>query len=394
MEISLPEKVLYILDKLEACGYSADVVGGPVRDYMLGKIPSDFDITTSARPEQTKAVFSDKRTVDTGIKHGTVTLVLDGEPFEITTYRIDGEYKDSRHPDSVSFTSDIALDLSRRDFTVNAMAYSPRRGITDPHGGRDDLRAEILRAVGDPALRFSEDALRIMRCVRFSATLGFSVEEKTREAIFEKMHLVSDVSRERIFTEWRKLLAGKNAYSVLENYRPLLEYVIPNIVGYALPKRHPFDKADPISRLLSLYTNSADPASAFFDSAKQLKTDSHLRDLGRETLTAISDITLRDERDALRLLMNHGEEVARASVRLGILLGKLPDGCEELLDLSVSSGKPYRLSDLAIRGDELCALGARGKRIGETLSTLLLAVISDECENEHDALLTLARKII
>ena len=166
----LPENVMLIIERLGARGYRADVVGGPVRDFLLGKTPSDFDLTTDALPEQIKAAFSDLRTVDTGIKHGTVSVIIGGEQYEITTYRIDGEYTDSRHPDSVTFTPDITEDLRRRDFTMNAIAYNPRAGITDPFGGREDVARGVIRAVGEPRLRFTEDALRILRGVRFRAT--------------------------------------------------------------------------------------------------------------------------------------------------------------------------------------------------------------------------------
>ena len=154
----LDENVLFIIERLRAGGYRADVVGGPVRDFLLGKTPSDFDLTTDALPEQIKSAFSDHRTVDTGIKHGTVALILDGEQYEITTYRIDGEYTDSRHPDSVTFTPDITEDLRRRDFTMNAIAYNPTEGITDPFGGREDVAHGVIRAVGEPRVRFTEDA--------------------------------------------------------------------------------------------------------------------------------------------------------------------------------------------------------------------------------------------
>ena len=208
MRFNLPSHVEYILATLEAAGYHAHIVGGSVRDLLLGKNPDDFDITTSALPEETKAVFSDKRTVDTGIKHGTVSLILDGKPYEITTYRLDGEYKDSRHPEAVYFTKNIVEDLSRRDFTVNAMAYNPTTGLVDPFGGRDDLKLGIIRAVGDPYVRFNEDALRILRGIRFSSVLGFKIEDKTSKAIREKRQLLSKVSAERIYVELKKMLSG------------------------------------------------------------------------------------------------------------------------------------------------------------------------------------------
>ena len=185
----LPKEPLYIIEALNAKGFRADIVGGPVRDFLLGKAPDDYDVTTDATPEEVKEVFSHERVIETGIKHGTVTLVKNGANYEITTYRIDGEYKDSRHPESVSFTKRIEEDLARRDFTMNAIAYNPKDGVTDPFFGKEDIRLGIIRAVGEPELRFTEDALRILRGARFSSRLGFVVEEKTKDAMQKKKEL-------------------------------------------------------------------------------------------------------------------------------------------------------------------------------------------------------------
>lgn len=206
MVIRLPEQVKRIIAKLEAAGYEAYAVGGCVRDSILGRTPEDWDITTSAVPWQVKKLF--RRTVDTGIAHGTVTVLLDGEGFEVTTYRIDGEYTDSRHPKEVSFTSNLKEDLRRRDFTINAMAYNERDGLVDVFGGRRDLEAGIVRCVGDPEERFGEDALRILRAVRFSAQLGFDIEPGTARAAQELAENLSRISAERIRTELVKLLVS------------------------------------------------------------------------------------------------------------------------------------------------------------------------------------------
>ena len=178
MHIELPTDVLFIINKIREFGYRADVVGGAVRDSIIGRELGDFDITTNALPEKTKEIFAGYRIIDTGIKHGTVTLVIGKAQYEITTYRIDGGYTDNRHPDSVSFTSDIVEDLARRDFTVNAIAYNPYDGLTDPYGGRGDVDSRIIRAVGDPRVRFDEDALRILRALRFSAALDFDIDDE------------------------------------------------------------------------------------------------------------------------------------------------------------------------------------------------------------------------
>lgn len=202
--IQMPKKVEYIIKKLQDNGYEAYIVGGCVRDSILGRVPGDWDITTSAKPWQVKKVFD--RTVDTGIEHGTVTVLLDKEGFEVTTYRIDGEYEDSRHPKSVEFTGSLREDLARRDFTINAMAYNPSTGIVDLYEGLEDLKKKRVRCVGCAGQRFDEDALRILRAVRFAAQLKFDIEPKTAQAIREKAHLLKNISAERIQAELVKLL--------------------------------------------------------------------------------------------------------------------------------------------------------------------------------------------
>ena len=213
MEFILPKNVRFILDRFNDSGYSAYVVGGPVRDLLRGVTPSDYDITTSASPSEIKALFSDIRTVDTGIKHGTVTLVIDSEPYEVTTYRIDGEYLDARHPECVEFTDRLELDLLRRDFTMNAIAYNPGAGLVDTTGGIADIEAKIIRCVGEPSLRFSEDALRILRALRFSATLGFEIEERTADAIFAAKVSLSPNSISSVATVSFSLMMGSTPSS-------------------------------------------------------------------------------------------------------------------------------------------------------------------------------------
>lgn len=208
MDFHIPEKVQYIIDTLMAHGFEAYAVGGCVRDMILGKEPEDWDITTSAKPHEVKKVF--RRTVDTGIQHGTVTVLLDKDHYEVTTYRVDGIYEDNRHPKEVSFTSSLEEDLKRRDFTINAMAYNSKRGIVDMFGGMDDLKNRLIRCVGNPSERFDEDALRILRAVRFSAQLDFQIEENTKSAIRVKAELLKNISAERIRMELTKLLVSDN----------------------------------------------------------------------------------------------------------------------------------------------------------------------------------------
>lgn len=206
MHFEIPKKVEIIINTLEEAGFEAYAVGGCVRDALLGRTPNDWDITTSAKPEQVKVLFH--RTVDTGIAHGTVTVLLEKDGFEVTTYRVDGEYEDGRHPKEVTFTASIEEDLKRRDFTINAMAYNPKKGLVDLFEGQKDLEDKVIRCVGDPLERFTEDALRIMRAVRFSAQLGFSLEENTRKALSVLAPNLKHVSAERIQVELVKLLVS------------------------------------------------------------------------------------------------------------------------------------------------------------------------------------------
>ena len=217
--MNMPEYVRRALAMLEDAGFEAFAVGGCVRDSILGRTPNDWDICTAALPEETRAVFTGYRTIDTGMKHGTCTVLMDWEPLEITTYRIDGNYSDGRHPDRVWFSRDLREDLARRDFTVNAMAVDRKGRLVDPFGGRADLAAQLIRAVGKPEDRFREDALRIIRALRFAAVLGFRIEEETADAVRSMAALCQGTSRERIFIELTKLLMGDSAAAVLTEYR-------------------------------------------------------------------------------------------------------------------------------------------------------------------------------
>ena len=226
----LPDCVRLALDRLEAAGYSAYLVGGCVRDTLMGRRPHDFDLCTSATPEQVKAALPGERFLDTGLRHGTVTLLpADGGPIEITTYRVEGGYSDSRHPDGVRFVQDIRFDLSRRDFTVNAMAYSPARGLVDPFGGQRDLKKGLLRCVGVPAKRLDEDALRILRGLRLAAQTGFDIEHDTAEAMRRKSHTLLHLTPERVFSELNRLLLARYVGRVLRQAYDVLSVVLPEL---------------------------------------------------------------------------------------------------------------------------------------------------------------------
>lgn len=245
IKISIPAAASRLLGALRRAGFEAYVVGGCVRDSLLGRTPGDWDICTSARPEQVRTVFSAYRQILTGEKHGTVAVIVGGIPYEITTYRVDGQYHDSRHPDAVQFVPQVQPDLARRDFTINAMAYAPGKGIIDLYGGRDDLAAGMIRCVGDPAQRFAEDALRILRALRFSARLGFALDEATAAAALQARDTLQSVSAERIYTEIDGLLGAPNAGPTLAKYGEILAGAVPEVqacIGCTQPGRwHCYD---------------------------------------------------------------------------------------------------------------------------------------------------------
>ncbi|MBO7195930.1 MAG: CCA tRNA nucleotidyltransferase [Clostridia bacterium] len=394
MKFVLPEQVEYIISRLEKCGYRADIVGGSVRDLLLGKTPYDYDITTSATPDQTKAVFSDLRTIDTGIKHGTVSVILDGETYEITTYRVDGEYKDSRHPEEVFFTQRIEEDLARRDFTVNAIAYSPSHGITDPFGGRQDIADKVIRAVGDPYLRFDEDALRILRGVRFSATLGFEIEQSTSDAIRDKRHLLTNVSAERVYVELKKMLSGDYAYDVVYKYSDIITLIVPPLTKIVLPDRTRFEKADLYPRLLSLFALSHDDPSSAFDTACQsLRTERHIRKFGKEVLSCIGKYDMQSDISLTHALRELSVHWAITLVKLEVLLGADESAVERIVDIN-NNGACYGIDQLDINGNDIVSLGMTGRAVGEMLNQLLCAVIDRKCKNSRNALLAYAQRII
>ena len=225
----IPNDVKVILNKLNKSGYEAYVVGGCVRDSLIGKKPKDWDICTNAKPEETMEVFKGFHIIPTGLQHGTITVMLNGEGYEITTQRVDGDYSDGRHPDAVSFTSSLAEDLARRDFTFNAMAYSEEEGIVDLYGGVEDLKYKRLKCVGNPIERFNEDALRIMRAIRFSSVLGTKIEENTHNAMVELYKNLDKIAKERINVEFSKMLCGKTPMFLLSEYHFIFSYIIPEI---------------------------------------------------------------------------------------------------------------------------------------------------------------------
>ncbi len=387
--MKLPNGVKIIIDQLERYGHRADVVGGCVRDHLLGKAPYDYDITTDATPDEMLDIFRDFRTIPTGIKHGTLTVMADGEPHEVTTYRRDGDYSDHRHPSTVTFTEKIADDLSRRDFTVNAMAYNQKDGITDLFGGREDLKAGIIRAVGDPYRRFDEDALRILRAVRFSATLGFKIEKGTATAAKELSHLLSFVSGERIYTEFKKLIAGPGAYRVLLEHRTVIESAI-GIKDYTLPDQMRFASSLPDVRFFSLFAGYDDPAAVFNSVCDRLKVDNAMRDTGTAVLSNLSR-PIEGRVDVKLCLRDIGVDNTYMLSNTKALLGHTGTCIHCHVQGIVDSGEAYTTRQLAISGRDLLELGYRGKAVGEMLEFLLTYVINGDLENDRDSLINTAK---
>ena len=384
VNITLHKDVSYLLSRLERAGFEAYAVGGFVRDALLGRAAGDCDITTSAKPEETKAVFSDLRTIDTGIKHGTVTVMYSGEPYEITTYRVDGDYADNRHPDSVSFTSSLAEDLARRDFTVNAMAYSDARGLVDVFGGRADLADRVIRAVGDPTLRFTEDALRILRALRFAAVLDFDIDPDTAKAVFEESYRLASVSAERILVELRKLLGGVGAYRIICEYDRVLSPLLRGTREITLPERDVFLKMTAEERLIAIFYLSADePAAAFTDTMLALKSDRRTERFGSSVLSVMRTDLSGD--GLYEAVLDFGMFAVRTALSLKLSI----DGDNADLERFDRIGdlfRPTSVSELALGGRELMSLGLVGTEIGACLRSLAIAAMGGRVENTADAL--------
>lgn len=390
MKPKLPSGVKLITKRLEECGKNAHIVGGCVRDFLLSKKPYDYDITTDALPEEMKSIFSDMKTVETGIKHGTLTVICDGVPYEVTTYRVDGEYEDHRHPKSVVFTDSLLGDLSRRDFTMNAICYSERDGFVDMFSGIEDINRGIIRAVGEPSVRFEEDALRILRAIRFASVLGFEIEADTARSAIDKSPLLASVSSERIYTEWKKLLMGDFAYNVISKYEDIISVFLFS-EPIKLPEKSAFESASPEARQLSLFALSLkNPAERFEEFCERMKTDSKTKRLGTLALLNISCDAF-SEKSVRLLLIKLGLDVTRLTLEIKTLLGEENIPTNDEIERIYGSGYPFSLSALKVGGEDMKALGFSGKEIGNSLERLLEMTATDEVKNEREALLLAAR---
>lgn len=436
----LPESVRNIINRLNERGHSAYAVGGCVRDSILGKEPKDFDVTTSALPQEVEEVFTDHRIIETGLQHGTVTVLSHGMPIEITTYRVESDYSDHRHPNSVRFTPNLREDAARRDFTMNALAYHPDEGIIDYFGGIEDMNKKIIRAVGNAEQRFDEDALRILRALRFSSVLGFSIEEQTARGARAKKDLLSFVSAERINAELTKLLCGQNVRSVLTEFYDILSVVLPELSPMAgfdqKNPHHCYDilehtaaaveaiPAEPVLRLAALLHDIGKPKTFFTDEqgighfyghAKvstrlaediltRLKYDNNTK---KQVLTLVEyhDYPIElTERSVKRALGKFTPELFFALIQLKRAdnLAQHPDfrsrqeyygQLEQLANDILAEEQCFSLKDLTVKGNDLMALGYKGKDIGEMLNTLLEKVMDGDLKNEKEALLEYAKEL-
>ena len=397
--IRIPKGAKTIIQVLNDNAHDAYVVGGCVRDSILGRDPGDWDITTSAHPQDVKRLF--RRTVDTGIEHGTVTVLMDDGEYEVTTYRIDGKYTDARHPDSVEYTDDLTEDLRRRDFTINAMAYSDGKGLVDAYGGMEDLSAHVIRCVGDPDERFEEDALRILRAVRFAAQLGFDIEEHTARAIKNHVPRLALVSKERVFAEMNKALCSEHPEALALIYAQGME--------------------SSISESFSLIREEAAAGmrqAAYLRKERYLRWAALMRELSPKDAERIlrelkSDVdTIRHVRMLVKVLKEH-TPVRPAEIRR--LLNEIgPDLFEDMIALKrfgfgrfaredydrsltefygiLERGDAYTVKALKISGADLIANGVQpGPHMGDILSGMLEAVIENPSLNTKEQLLGMLR---
>ena len=373
--LKIPEKIKFVLDTLTQNGYEAYIVGGCVRDFLLGLTPSDYDVTTSAKPQEIIGLF--EKTVPKGLKHGTVTVIIENEPIEVTTFRTEGEYKDSRHPRNVKFVTDLREDLSRRDFTVNAMAYNETAGLVDLFGGVSDLKNKILRTVGESDKRFSEDALRILRLFRFASQLEFTPEKKTLNSALKLQKGLKNISKERIFSEIVKTVKGKNPKAIL----PLINSGGLEFLGITeTPEFTTLD--DPDLRLfVFLNTSSDNPIEVL----KTLKAPNRQIDFANKLLKlqTIKINTKEDIKNALFLTDYN-------AVNLFLQLQEDEDKLKLLAEI-IKNKEPYLISHLAIDGEILKNLGFEGKEIGEILERLRQTVVCDPQKNRKEILMTFTK---
>lgn len=422
------------MDIMKKSGYEIYLVGGFVRDSIMDKKADDADLATNASPEETLQIFKDFRTLTTGIKHGTVTVIINHKPFEITTYRTEKGYSDCRHPDEVAFAKKIEDDLSRRDFTVNSIAFSPEKGFVDPFSGRDDIERRVIRCVGEPEKRFSEDSLRILRALRFSSVLSFSIEKETEKAMFTCKELLRHISHERVFTELSKMLCGDNIREVLSKYSDILAVVLPEIKDMKGFEQHNFHHIYDVMNHTAVVVESAPPiihlrlAALFHDCGKpdcfsvdengvghfyshasisakkadeallRLRCDNRTREKVVK-LIKLHDAPIEENEVVIRKkLSKYGEDLLFDLIELkrADTKGLAPefhnrsehfDMLQTIAEKLLHEKPCFSLKDLAVKGNDLAELGLEGRDIGFSLNLLLDAVIENKVQNKKEELI-------
>ncbi len=434
--IRIPEQARAVIERLEANGFETWAAGGCVRDSLLGRAPHDWDLCTAATPAQMKDVFSGERLLETGLAHGTLTLLSDGLPLEITTFRVDGVYSDGRRPDFVKYVDHIHDDLGRRDFTIGAMAWHPERGLCDPFGGQRDLREGILRAVGNPDVRFREDGLRILRGIRFVSKLGLSVEPETASAMERQLPMLDHVSKERIRDELNGILCGRYVCRALRDFVPVLCYVLPELSPmHGCEQQNPHHLYDvwehsiravgqvpssPPLRLAMLLHDSGKPScksvdangighfyghpKASVDIAERIIRRLRYSNADAETILQLvrqHDVPLGEtEKQVRRRLAQIGETRFREllQIKKGDTVGQgthpehISELCstEKLLNGVLTQDACFSLQQLAVNGNDMINLGLSGPEVGNMLRILLDAVLDEKIKNERAALITFA----
>ena len=433
------------IEILKSKGFEAFLIGGSVRDFVMGLPIGDIDITTNATPDEVKQVFADFRVIETGIKHGTVTVLINDEPLEITTYRSEGTYSDNRHPDSVVFSNSLADDVVRRDFTMNGIAFDFDNGFCDLVGGLNDIENQTIRCIGNAETRFCEDALRILRAMRFSAVLGFEIETETKKAIHKCKDLLKNISAERIREEFTKLICGKNAYNVLQEFADVVTVFIPEIsdcVGFEQKNRHHcYDvythtlkaveksSANTIIRLALFFHDIGKPSVAHFDEKGEQHFYSHPKKSAEMTETImtrlrfdndtknkvvtlvrmhdspimVNDMTKPDRKRLKKIMSQIGADLIFDLIEIKYCDNSAQNPeyfrgedfykqTRDIITEIINEKECFSIKHLAIDGNDLIALGYKGKKIGEALEKCLTAVIDGKVENEKSELIKFIQK--
>ncbi|MDD5794674.1 CCA tRNA nucleotidyltransferase [Clostridium sp. HCP1S3_B4] len=438
---------LLAIKMLQNKGFEAGFVGGCVRDYIMGLEAKDFDITTSAMPNEIVDVFKEYKTLDIGIKHGTVVVIIDNEPIEITTYRIDGNYSDGRHPDSVTFTRNLINDLSRRDFTQNAIFYNDAQGLIDPFHGISDIKEKVIKTVGEPEKRFHEDGLRIMRCLRFASTLGFSIERNTKKAILDNINLLKNISIERITCEFVKLMGGNNACEILQEYKSVFAFFIPELKKtFDFNQHNPYHKYDVFTHIVESVKNSPNlkiklvmlfhdigKPQCFFEDEKNIGHFYGHADVSytitkeifkRLKISTSKNLSKKDIEDILLLIRLHDIQLNPTTKSIKKILLKLNgdtnlfldllkvkkadtlaksdfkkeeslkiiDLCQDIFMDILNENLCLSIKDLKLTGNDIKDLGLKGKDIGIMLNLLLQNVIEEKLQNNKKDLISFAKR--